>query len=74
MQEKLRKKVASLLKKQKTYQLKEIVKGQDTSRPWGQENQVKVFVVIIDILLDFRFLIAYQIIYFNEKSCLMCPP
>ncbi|KAL9665723.1 hypothetical protein QQ045_000043 [Rhodiola kirilowii] len=52
MQEKLRKKVTSLLKKQNTYQVKVIVKGQDSSRPWGQENQVKVGSRLIHLLME----------------------
>lgn len=41
-QEKLRKKVTNLIKKQKLQQVKGIVKGQDDSKPWGQEAHVKV--------------------------------
>lgn len=41
-QEKLRKKVTYLLKKQKLQQVKGIVKEQDDSKPWGQEAQLKV--------------------------------
>lgn len=41
-QEKLRKKVTQLMKKQKVYQVREIVKGHITSKPWGQEAHVKV--------------------------------
>lgn len=40
--EKLRKKVNQLIKKQKVRQVRHIVQGQDESRPWSQENQVKV--------------------------------
>ena len=40
--EKLRKKVRNLLKKKKVVQVREIVKEQDDSKPWGQEAQVKV--------------------------------
>ncbi|CAM8999044.1 unnamed protein product [Rhodiola kirilowii] len=56
MHEKLRKKVTSLLKKQKTYQVKEIVKGQDSSRPWGQENQVKVGSRLIHLLMETAYI------------------
>uniref|UniRef100_A0A7N0UT29 DNA-directed RNA polymerase n=1 Tax=Kalanchoe fedtschenkoi TaxID=63787 RepID=A0A7N0UT29_KALFE len=56
MQEKLRKKVTNLLKKQKTYQVKEIVKGQDRSKPWGQENQVKVGSRLIQLLMETAYI------------------
>jgi len=39
---KLRKRVASLMKKQKTRQAIGIVRGQDDWKPWGQEAQAKV--------------------------------
>lgn len=38
----LRKRVAGLMKKQKKQQAMGIVRGQDEWRPWGQEAQVKV--------------------------------
>lgn len=41
-QEKLRKKVTTLMKKQKVHQVRGIVKEQDDSKPWGQEAHVKV--------------------------------
>jgi len=41
-QERLRKKVTNLMKKQKVHQVREIVKFHDDSKPWGQDNQVKV--------------------------------
>ena len=41
-QEKLRRKVTQLMKKQKVHQVREIVKGHDTSKTWGQEAHVKV--------------------------------
>lgn len=44
-QEKLRKKVTLLMKKQKLQQVRQIVKGQDNSKPWGQDAHVKVRVV-----------------------------
>ncbi|CAM8946137.1 unnamed protein product [Rhodiola kirilowii] len=56
MQKKLRKKVTILLKKQKTYQVKEIVKGQDSSWPWGQENQVKVGSRLIQLLMETAYI------------------
>ena len=44
-QEKLRKKVSMLIKKQKLQQVRQIVKGQDNSKPWGQDAHVKVSIV-----------------------------
>lgn len=41
-QEFLRKKVTNLMKKQKVHQVRKIIKGQDDSRPWGQDAQAKV--------------------------------
>lgn len=41
-QEKLRKKVTQLIKKQKVKQVRGIVKEQDDSKPWSQEAHVKV--------------------------------
>lgn len=41
-QKKLRKRVTKLIKRQKVLQVREIVKAQDESIPWGQENHVKV--------------------------------
>lgn len=42
VQQRLAKKVTSLMKKQKVQQVREIVRGQDDAKPWGQDNQVKV--------------------------------
>jgi len=44
-QESLRKKVTNLMKKHKLHQVRKIVKGQDDSKPWGQEAQAKVFLL-----------------------------
>lgn len=41
-QEKLRKKVTTLIKKQKLLAVRQIVKGQDDSKPWGQDAKAKV--------------------------------
>jgi DNA-directed RNA polymerase len=41
-QQRLRKKVTDLMKKQKLRQVRNIVKNQDNSRPWGQDVQAKV--------------------------------
>lgn len=40
--ERLRKRVTTLMKRQKMHEVKKIVKQQDDGKPWGQENQVKV--------------------------------
>lgn len=44
--EKIRKKVTSLIKKQKLHQVRKIVKQQDNSKPWGQDAHVKVCDVL----------------------------
>ncbi|KAJ3693236.1 hypothetical protein LUZ60_008716 [Juncus effusus] len=54
--EKLRKKVNQLMKKQKIRQVRKIVKGHDDSRPWGQENQVKIGSRLIEILLETAYI------------------
>lgn len=41
-EKRIRKKVASLIKKQKKQQALGIVRGRDQAKPWGQEAQVKV--------------------------------
>lgn len=41
-QDKLRKKVTNLMKKQRLHQVRSIVKEHDHGKPWGQEAQVKV--------------------------------
>ncbi|XP_068656238.1 DNA-directed RNA polymerase 2, chloroplastic/mitochondrial-like [Aristolochia californica] len=55
-QEFLRKKVTSLIKKQKHVQVKHIVKGLDTSKPWGQEAQAKVGSRLIDLLIQTAYI------------------
>ncbi|XP_068654084.1 DNA-directed RNA polymerase 1B, mitochondrial-like [Aristolochia californica] len=55
-QEFLRKKVTSLIKKQKHVQVKQIVKGLDTSKPWGQEAQAKVGSRLIDLLIQTAYI------------------
>ncbi|KAJ3698257.1 hypothetical protein LUZ61_001962 [Rhynchospora tenuis] len=54
--EKLRKKVNQLIKKQKIRQVRHIVKGQDESQPWGQENQVKIGSRLIELLMETAYL------------------
>ncbi|KAK6931395.1 DNA-directed RNA polymerase, N-terminal [Dillenia turbinata] len=55
-QEKLRKKVTTLMKKQKLQQVREIVKVQDDSKPWGQDAQVKVGCRLIQILMETAYI------------------
>lgn len=47
----LRKKVKDLMKKQRHRQVQKIVKGQDSSKPWGQEAQAKVFLISKNIFV-----------------------
>ncbi|KAK3039770.1 hypothetical protein RJ639_027083 [Escallonia herrerae] len=55
-QEKLRKKVTTLMKKQKLQKVREIVKGQDDSKPWGQDAQVKVGCRLIQLLTETAYI------------------
>ena len=43
-QQRLRKKVTDLMKKQKIRHVRHIVKKQDTTRPWGQDAHAKVCI------------------------------
>nr|CBL69149.1 RNA polymerase [Nuphar advena] len=47
----LRKKVTSLIKKQKLRQVTKIVKGKDDSEPWGTEGHAKVGCRLIELLM-----------------------
>ncbi|KAJ0988251.1 hypothetical protein J5N97_006607 [Dioscorea zingiberensis] len=51
-QEILRKKVTNLMKKQKLHQVRKIVKGQDDSKPWGQDAQAKLGSRLIELLME----------------------
>ncbi|CAN6244123.1 unnamed protein product [Urochloa humidicola] len=51
-QQRLRKKVTDLMKKQKLRQVRKIVKNQDDSRPWGQDAQAKVGSRLIELFID----------------------
>ncbi|XP_042481261.1 DNA-directed RNA polymerase 2B, chloroplastic/mitochondrial-like isoform X2 [Macadamia integrifolia] len=55
-QERLRKKVDNLMKKQKQRQLKYILKGQDDSKPWGQDAQAKVGSRLIELLMQTAYI------------------
>ncbi|KAM7271345.1 hypothetical protein ACFE04_030559 [Oxalis oulophora] len=51
-QKKLKNKVNTLLKKQKLRQVNFIMKGQDDSKPWGQEGHVKIGSRLIELLVE----------------------
>lgn len=55
-EERLRKKVTNLMKKQKVQQVRLIVKGHDDSKPWGQETQVKVGCRLIQLLMETAYI------------------
>ncbi|KAK1381019.1 DNA-directed RNA polymerase [Heracleum sosnowskyi] len=55
-QEKLRKKVTNLMKKQKLHQVRSIVKEHDHGKPWGQEAQVKVGSRLIQLLMETAYI------------------
>ncbi|KAJ6794908.1 DNA-directed RNA polymerase 1B, mitochondrial-like [Iris pallida] len=55
-QEFLRKKVTKLMKQQKLYQVRKIVKGQDDSKPWGQGAQAKVGSRLIELLMETAYI------------------
>lgn len=55
-QDKLRKKVNVLMKKQKLQQVRKIVKRYDDLKPWGQENQIKVGSRLIQILTETAYI------------------
>ncbi|XP_004509767.1 DNA-directed RNA polymerase 1B, mitochondrial-like [Cicer arietinum] len=55
-QTRLRRKVASLIKKQKTQQAMGIVRGRDEGKPWGQEAQVKVGSRLVQLLIETAYL------------------
>lgn len=46
-QEKLRKKVSNLMKKQKLQAVRQIVKGQDDLKPWGPDAKAKVRMALM---------------------------
>ncbi|XP_043692088.1 DNA-directed RNA polymerase 2, chloroplastic/mitochondrial-like isoform X2 [Telopea speciosissima] len=55
-QERLRKKVNNLMKKQKLQQLRHVLKGQDDSKPWGQDAQAKVGSRLIELLMQTAYI------------------
>ncbi|KAL5739458.1 hypothetical protein ACOSQ2_028638 [Xanthoceras sorbifolium] len=55
-QENLRKKVTNLIKKQKLPAVRQIVKGQDDSKPWGQDAKAKVGSRLIELLMETAYI------------------
>ncbi|XP_015895265.2 DNA-directed RNA polymerase 1B, mitochondrial isoform X1 [Ziziphus jujuba] len=55
-QQKLRKKVTQLIKKQKVKQVRGIVKEQDDSKPWGQEAHVKIGSRLMQLLMETAYI------------------
>ncbi|XP_034707370.1 DNA-directed RNA polymerase 2, chloroplastic/mitochondrial-like isoform X1 [Vitis riparia] len=55
-QEKLRKKVTNLMKKQKLHAARQIVKGHDNSKPWGPEAKAKVGSRLIELLMQTAYI------------------
>ncbi|KAJ6322135.1 hypothetical protein OIU77_012086 [Salix suchowensis] len=55
-QEKLRKKVTTLIKKQKVQQVRRIVKGHGDSLPWGQEEHCKVGSRLIQLMIETAYI------------------
>ncbi|KAK7275063.1 hypothetical protein RIF29_16170 [Crotalaria pallida] len=55
-QNKLRKKVSSLIKKQKMQQAMGIVRGLDDWKPWGQDAKVKVGCRLMQLLIETAYI------------------
>ncbi|KDP31418.1 hypothetical protein JCGZ_11794 [Jatropha curcas] len=55
-QEKLRRKITELMKKQKVHQVRGLVKVFDHSMPWGQEAHVKVGCRLIQLLIETAYI------------------
>ncbi|KAA8547865.1 hypothetical protein F0562_004294 [Nyssa sinensis] len=55
-QEKLRKTVTNLMKKQKLNAVRQIVKEQDGSKPWGQDAKAKVGSRLIELLIQTAYI------------------
>ncbi|XVF81816.1 hypothetical protein PTKIN_Ptkin15bG0186400 [Pterospermum kingtungense] len=55
-QERLRKKVTNLIKKQKLPAVRQIVKGQDDTKPWDQDAKAKVGSHLIELLMQTAFI------------------
>ncbi|CAN6477441.1 unnamed protein product [Victoria cruziana] len=52
----LRKKVTTLIRKQKLRQVTKIVKGKDDSEPWGTEGHVKIGCRLIELLIETAYI------------------
>ena len=67
-QQRLRKKVTDLMKKQKLRQVRHIVKKQDSTRPWGQDAHAKVCIFLVygvlDVLLLQLMIFLYHLLLF----------
>ncbi|KAJ9147463.1 hypothetical protein P3X46_029624 [Hevea brasiliensis] len=55
-QQKLRKKVTDLIKKQKLPAVRKIVKGHDDSKPWSQDAKAKVGSRLIELLIQTAYI------------------
>ncbi|KAJ8775300.1 hypothetical protein K2173_020304 [Erythroxylum novogranatense] len=55
-QDKLRKKVADLIKKQKLAAVRQIVKDRDDSKPWSQDSKAKVGSRLIELLIETAYI------------------
>ncbi|XAR65326.1 DNA-directed RNA polymerase [Bertholletia excelsa] len=55
-QQRLRKKVTILMKKQKLQRVRAIVKSHDDFKPWGQDAQVKVGCRLIQLLMETAYI------------------
>ena len=58
----LRKKVTLLMKQQKLHQVRKIVKGQDDSKPWGQDAQAKVCILPGSYTIELLFFVLSIIV------------
>jgi hypothetical protein len=69
-QQRLRKKVTELMKKQKVRQVRHLVKKQDNARPWGQDAHAKVcfffllsyYGLMIDVLLLYLMILSFSVL------------
>ncbi|KAK6913416.1 DNA-directed RNA polymerase, N-terminal [Dillenia turbinata] len=55
-QDKLRKKATNLIKKEKLHAVRQMVKGQDDMRPWGQDAKAKVGSRLIELLIQIAYI------------------
>ncbi|KAM7268013.1 hypothetical protein ACFE04_010179 [Oxalis oulophora] len=57
-QDKLRKKVTLLIKRQKLPAVRQILKGEDDAKPWGQDAKAKVGSRLIELLMETAYIQA----------------